>query len=237
MKYLFSIIVLVFSLGINARDYLPILKEGRVWNCIASPTLQRPYPLPFQIYVAEEVVKSGHVCRVIRDKDDGDEICTVYEEDGKLYAVDGYFKAPEDPPLLMLNFNLEKGDAISDNLYVSDVDSIGSDGVIRKRLAFSSRYNTSIVTTYWIEGIGTTNDYWAVNIPQTGGPIYMESCYDDGVCVFKNNTLPDWTSGIETVKTNVEATDNKTFDIYGRNVKDQSYKGIVIKGGKKFLKR
>lgn len=134
----------------------------------------------------------------------------------------------------MLDFNLEKGDTISD-LYVSDVDSIEFDGVIRKRLAISPQNSVSVIA-YWIEGIGPTYDYWAVDIPRTGVTIYLESCYDDGVCVFKNDTPPYWTSGIETVKSDKETTDNKAFDIYGRKINDKNYKGVVIKNGKKLCK-
>ena len=234
MKYLFSIIILFCSLGINARDYLPILKEGRVWNCIYSPTLTYPYPKPIQIYVAEEVIENGHTCRVLRWKNmNGDGIFgTAYEEKGKLYAlnVNGIY-----PELLMLDFNLEKGDVVSDFLCVSNVDYVNINGVVRKRIFFSNE------STYWIEGIGPTYDnLWISPIDHVIGLfMYLESCYDDDVCVFKNDDPPfwsDWTEGVETVKSDTKSTGNKTFDTSGRIINDKDYKGIVIKDGKKFCK-
>lgn len=235
MKYLFSVIMLFCSLGISARDYLPILKEGRVWNCIDSPTLSYPYPKPVQIYVAEEVVESGHTCRVLRWKNvNGDGIFAIaYEEKGKVYAVN--FDGGLYPELLMLDFNLEKGDVVSDYLCVSNVDYVNINGVVRKRIFFSNE------STYWIEGIGPTyDDVWMSIIAHVIGSFkYLESCYDDGVCVFKNDEPPfwsDWTEGVETVASGMKSTCNKTFDISGRIIKDKDYKGIVIKDGKKFSK-
>ena len=239
MKYLFSIIMLFCSLGISARDYLPILKEGRVWNCIASPNMIKHYPRSYQIYVAEEVYENGHTCKVLRWKDDNHLYATAYEENGKVYAVN--FDGGLYPELLMLDFNLEKGYVLYEGFdyYISEVDYIEFNGIRRKRLTISRLRNPSNPVLYWIEGIGPTYDTWASDVPRAGTVYYLESCYDDGVCVFKNDEPPfwsDWTEGVETVKSDMKSTGNKTFDTSGRIINDKDYKGIVIKDGKKFCK-
>lgn len=44
------------------------------------------------------------------------------------------------------------------------------------------------------------------------------------------------TTGIDHVKTNNRASDDKTYDLSGRRV-NESYKGIVIKNGKKYIQK
>lgn len=234
MKHFVCIIMFFASLCAKAKDYLPILTEGKVWNCIAKPTLGRPYSVNYQLYVAEETVENGQVCRTIRYRDDSNEVAyTAFEDNGKLYNAHG----DDGHPILYLDFNLEKGDLLYDNVYVSDVDYVEIGGVSRKRLSISSKDdNNSAFLTYWIEGIGTTYDFWATDIPHLiGENIYLESCYENGVCIFQNEEPPFW-SDIKVTEI-PHSTDSKIFDISGRIIKEKNYKEIVIQNGKKFIKK
>ena len=64
----------------------------------------------------------------------------------------------------------------------------------------------------------------------------LESCYDNGVCIFQNDKLPDYMkSGITSVRT-TKAMDGKEYDISGCAISGSRHAGVVIKNGKKILK-
>lgn len=116
-----------------------------------------------------------------------------------------------------------------------DDDSIEIDGIKRKRILLDESAHSC-----WIEGIGATAEAWAtpVPMPTNGVSQYLESCYENGKCIFKNENLPDFVvSGIKHVDMpkNVEG-EKEVYNIMGCKVTDENSRGVYIKNGKKIIK-
>ena len=166
----------------------------------------------------------------------------AYEEDGKLYAYayEGGLTGNRDTPILLMDFTLSKGDSKHDEYEeydVLDVDFVMLGGVSRRRLKINGGSNEGHYT-YWIEGIGATEDNWltAVPRPTNGQRVMLESCYENGTLIFENSEIPDdMKSSITSVRT-TKAMDGKEYDLSGCTISGSRHAGVVIKNGKKILK-
>ena len=243
MRYILPLLLLLLSMNAKAQDYLPVLTEGKVWNCLYKDlSLSGNDPIKFQISVAGNAVVDNKNCKKLLFHYPGGErkdyTVNAYEEGKKLYA---YYYDGGEAPTLLIDFNLKKGDERQDDeqwYKVLDVDSVTTgDNVKRLRLKIDGGSNTE-KCTYWIEGVGATEDNWVTQVPRpTNGETKMlESCYDNGVCIFQNDKLPDYMkSGITSIRT-TKAMDGKEYNLSGCAISGNRHAGVVIKNGKKILK-
>ncbi|GEM_PF-1712283 len=264
MKNILLILLALTSFcRVDARDYLPVYTEGKVWNYsyykMVDGEVQKA---EYQRYVDKDTIIDGKNCKIIlsrKMKDDYnihylEDKEVVYESDKKIYSV--YYWVIGGPQFeLRLDFNLESGDhfKIYDyypiDFYVSSTDSVIGGDIKRKRikLAFGDNWDCKGEDAdCWIEGVGTTLTTWLENTlarPTCTKPEDMviarfDSCYDGGVCIYKSDeqppTLSDFTSAIVSVTAD-RLSDKKMYNLSGQQV-GKDYKGIVIQGGKKFCK-
>ena len=234
------------SLCAQAKDdYIPMLTDGKVWNCrMFNPRYSTERNFDYKISVVGDTIVGKRQCKKIRFcyPDFGDSFTATgafYEEDRKLYEIDG------EEATLMLDFNLEKGYPIFPDAccYVSGVDYVTTGGVERRRIAIS--YSEDGITfgepdAYWIEGMGTTDLYmWATDFPllTDGSKECLLSCYDNGVCIYENDSVPGWAlTGVAGVSCERRMADGKSYDLSGKAVDASSYSGIMIQNGRKVVK-
>ena len=246
MKKFFIFVCFLVSLCAQAKDdYIPMLTDGKVWNCrMFNPRYSTERNFDYQISVVGDTIVGKRQCKKIRFcyPDLGDSFTATgafYEEDRKLYEIDG------EEATLMLDFNLEKGYPIFPDAchYVSGVDYVTTGGIERRRIAIS--YSEDGITfdepcAYWIEGMGTTDLYmWATDFPliPDGSQECLLSCYDNGVCIYENDRVPGWAqTGVAGVSCERRMADGKSYDLSGRAVDASSYSGIMIHNGRKVVK-
>lgn len=263
MKNIFILIMAILSAcKVDARDYLPVYTEGKVWNysyyTMVDNKMQKG---EYQWYVVGDTIVGGKNCKIISSRNIEDPINifsrekeVVYENDKKVYSVEDTDNSPEFK--LRLDFNLNLGDHFKINLglpdynvdfYVSSSDSVMGGDIKRKRIILAygeDSFDKGQEADCWIEGIGTTLTTWLENTlagTTTSSShlvkLRFDSCYDGDVCIYKNDELPPTPSdftGIESVKT--DNTDNgKMYNLNGQQV-GKNYKGVVIQNGKKFYK-
>lgn len=65
MRYILPFLLLLLSMNAKAQDYLPVLTEGKVWNCVYK-TLAMAWagqePDKFEISVSGDTLVNGRVC-------------------------------------------------------------------------------------------------------------------------------------------------------------------------------
>ena len=64
MRYILPFLLLLLSMNAKAQDYLPVLTEGKVWNCLYKDlSLSGNDPIKFQISVAGNAVVEKKTAR------------------------------------------------------------------------------------------------------------------------------------------------------------------------------
>ena len=178
---LFGLLAPFANLAANGQEtYRPMLKDGRVWNCIEvylgeekNDTVTREY----RIEQTSEI--DGHLCYnlCLGNKQFG----TYYEEGPKVfhYTANGWE--------LLFDFSLSPGDAVPNigGFTVDEAKTIVMKGVSRRCVCFPL---TTVDGTQlcWIEGIGSSvSGPYSPNM--VSGSLLSEkllSVYDGDVCVF-----------------------------------------------------
>lgn len=239
MKQLVTLLFLLLASFANAQDYLPILKQGRVWKCVVQ-TPSWDVPRPFTVTVAGDTIvneKKMFKISVVFDKLEGyknREDCSMpaYEEDGKVWTLGSN---GSDKATLLIDMNLHKGDKIEVGT-VGNVDTITVNGVKRKRIK-AHWFDGGV---YWVEGIGSSHDFWAGYNGRisNGEYAYMVGCYDNGELVFtKDDFRTGLADGINDVAKDVKDEDGAVYDTNGRRVAELVSGNIYIKGGLKYYQR
>lgn len=225
----------------ESYEYKPLLTEGKMWKVLVKKDL---YPDSYVTYkVSGDTLVGNRTCKRIV-VEDGTQTVTLaaYEEDKKFYC---YFN-DDEAANLMLDFGLEKGDLAYDfgwsdvedadeyNQYVSDVDYIEVNGILRKRIKID--YFRS-VPVYWVEGIGINMDYWEDTTIGyiTGRRAYLLECYDNGQLIFSQSDF-ETANSIRDVSKDDERNESK-YSLGGIRLDDNSKCRIYIKGGKKYLEK
>ena len=220
------------------KTYKPMLKDGRVWNCIEIHyKAGKLDTLTHEYRIEGTIEKDGHVCyNLYRGSN---QIGLYYEEGAKVfrYTASGWE--------LLFDFSLSPGEVASEYNTVGEVKTIVMKGVPRRCLFFPW------VSCWWIEGIGSSfsgPNYFNFDIPVIGSFVCMKlvSVYDGDVCIFEYDDLmanpaveineenfPDenfrnWVLsqeyGKDGVLTDEEIAIIKIINVYGKGIK--SLKGI-----------
>lgn len=89
-----------------------------------------------------------------------------YQEEENYSLIDGFYglNLEYETDYLIYDFSLEKGDEFKLHLpeqeikfYISDVDSIETNSIKRKRYTIRNSPESEQILTYWIEGVGSTD--------------------------------------------------------------------------------
>lgn len=242
MKYFVLIVFALLANAAKAQGYLPILTEGKVWNCVDYNDCQEKNR--FSMEVCGDTAAYGYDCKKIyfyRDIERTQRMKFVYkayEEGGRLYALEpgeDVTNRNYDTPCLLCDFNLEVGDSAWFS-HVTKVDTIEVRGVQRKRITLQYPLDFGI----WVEGIGPFVSSWPSNVEKPTCHLfyYIESCYENGELIFTRDDFfaPAVSAGISGVAAD-EAFDGRIYDLSGRIVEQPMAKGIYIRNGRKFVWR
>ena len=233
---LFSILIPCVALTANGQEsFKPMLKDGRVWNCIEvyigeekNDTVNREY----RIKGASEI--DGHVCYnlCLGSKPMG----IYYEEGPKVfhYTANGWE--------LLFDFSLSPGETAPclGNLMVNKEETVVMKGESRRCLYFplTTEDGTELC---WIEGIGSSLHGPYYNNIVIGSLLSTKllSVFDGDVCIFECDDFKPNTGG--TSFTNIlpkTLLGRSVYDLSGRKmVNDKLPRGIYIEGGKKKVKK
>lgn len=245
MKKLFFLLISVFvsCIGCKAQavsddyEYKPLLTEGKMWKVVVKDGGLHPDRYETYMVSGDTVVDGRNCKRVVFDNGKCKEYTAAYEENNKFYSYN--FGAM---PSLMLDFGLERGELARDcgsdtenNLYVSDVDYIEVNGVLRKRIIIKSQI---FGTFYWVDGIGTDRELWAD--PAIGAVIgensYLYECYENGKLIFSQSDFTK-ASDVGRVWQEKKIDDSCRYTIDGTCIGDNGKCGIYIQNGKKYIKK
>ena len=173
------------------KTYKPMLKDGRVWNCIAIFYSEGKLDtLAFDCRIEGTIEKDGHVCYNLCQG--SNQIGLYYEEGPKV------FHYTENGWELLFNFSLSPGEFASEYYMVDEVKTIVMKGVPRRCLFFPWA-SVDGTKECWIEGIGNslTGPYYPYLLELITGhtivgsfPILkLMSVYDGDVCIFESDDL------------------------------------------------
>ena len=195
-------------------------------------------------------------------REEGDVVYEVIPEAYRYSYFCGYHEDDDDPPstfdweIPLYDYSLEPGDQwtmLDINLGLEDyaVDSCGEeiiDGSLSRTLNFINKYPYwDIKDIKFIEGIGITTlgcyNYLVTDIPfgfdQYSSPFIIEFLDLYSVTNSAGETIfgyPVVSGGIDTLSDKLQ-TQEKTYDLFGREVRDPQPGTVYIRGGKKFVAR
>lgn len=235
MKYLLVIFLALFGNNAKAQDFLPILAEGRSWQCRDSSFMRGG---SFTVEVAGDTLAYGYSCKKIRYKKSG-YIELALEENGRLYRLEPENENDQEvcnTPTLICDFNLNIGDTAWEE-EITKVDTIEVRGVKRRRISTDGDYWPRPI---WVEGIGSYTDGWYSTMPRTVSHLfsYIEACYDNGELIFTKDDFfaPSVTAGISNIESAIKHN-GQTYDLSDRRIDNPIAKGVYIKDGRKYVKR
>ena len=222
-----------FVLTANGQEtYKPMLKDGRVWNCMEVHLNEEKNDTVIREYRIEGTSEiDGHICYnlCLENKLVG----RYYEEGSKV------FRLTDSGWELLFDFSLSAGDATPRvegvTLTVDEVKTVVIKGVPRRCLYY--RFTTvGDAKLCWIEGIGSSwfgPTYYYIVIGSLLSQKLL-SVYDDDVCIFEaNDFFKNGTTGIFSSLGEME--DGGVFDLVGHRLTGKPVRGIYIQNGKKFV--
>ena len=134
--------------------YLPMFKEGRVWNCMEVHSRGRNDTIMYSYRVMGTDVIDGHSCYVV-SRDNGGQ-SYFYEDGPKVY----FHASDPDSPIkgwnLIYDFSAEVGQKVHGGYTVTSVDTLSSGDIRRRRIGLDV-YDWDKNRQCLIEGIGCTN--------------------------------------------------------------------------------
>ncbi|MCR5849086.1 MAG: hypothetical protein K6G92_00020 [Bacteroidaceae bacterium] len=172
------------------KTYKPMLKDGRVWNCIELWGAVNLDTLKFEYRIDGTIEKDGHVCYKLYQG--SKQIGLFYEEGPKVF----YYT--ENGGELLFDFSLSPGEFASEYYMVDEVKTIVMKGEPRRCLFFPWALGDG-TKECWIEGVGNskTGPYYpyfldfftshTISISYRG--MKLMSVYDGDVCIFESDDL------------------------------------------------
>ena len=231
---LISLLTPCASLTANGQEtYKPMLKDGRVWNCIEIHyKAGKLDTLAFDYRIEGTIEKDGYVCYNLYQG--SKQIDLYYEEGPKVYHY------TENGWDLLFDFTLSPGEVGQEYLFVDEVKTIVMKGVSRRCL-FSSWSFLDGTKWCWIEGIGSSmtgpRNEDIFNRPVIGSFFGMKlmSVYDGDVCIFESDDLLGKGTSVPGISSTRTAESTGIYDLQGRRLSGKPARGIYIEKGKKIL--
>ena len=256
MKRTITIAVcLVFVSAIDADDYRPMLKDGRIWNSYWTNGYyegrQEMSINGDSIIDGEKWFKLYYSLREWKT----DTIVTqrglmgfLREQDRQVFYLNRYgFQQ------LLYDFNLKTGDlwyqdssmGITENIIINGIDSIIFEDITYRRFKIQAILESNsdspsydYADGFWLEGIGGSRGLlWTTGWFNPDGKTSLLSCYDGDTCIFSidgidNNGVAPINKPIQPVTTST----NDIFNLQGWRMGSQYLHGIYIKNNKKYIK-
>ena len=185
--------------------YLPMFKEGRVWNCMEVHFRGRNDTVMYSYRVMGTDVIDGHSCYVV-SRDNGG-LSYFYEDGPKVY----FHASDPDSPIkgwnLIYDFSAEVGQKVHGGYTVTSIDTLSSGDIRRRRIGLDV-YDWDKNRQCLIEGIGCTNHLFNY----TGDVI-------GSLCLDKLLTVYDGDKCIYDCLYNNPGAEHEAIDLSDSNVK------------------
>jgi hypothetical protein len=185
--------------------YLPMFKEGRVWNCMEVHSRGRNDTVMYSYRVKGTDVIDGHSCYVV-SRDNGGQ-SYFYEDGPKVY----FHASDPDSPIkgwnLIYDFSAEVGQKVHGGYTVTSIDTISFGGFPHRRLGLGV-LDWDMSRQCLIEGIGCTNHLFNY----TGDVI-------GSLCLDKLLTVYDGDKCIYDCLYNSPGAEHEAIDLSDSNVK------------------
>ena len=163
-------------------------------------------------------------------------VVVALEKDKKVFSYNEETKEF----VTIMDFNLHKGDnvgTLGDCILNEDSIEVGGNRYHR----YTMYRGNDEESAYWVEGIGSSRDFWMANdlIP-TGNYYYdlMLECYDNGKLIFtRDDFFSDSVCNGLALIPMAEGADLRMYDALGRLLKTPKKGQIYITKGKKNIKK
>lgn len=244
MNMVKKLILLLGFVIVSICSEAAILEDGKIW---ITKTFSPYFPdqtkyVHHRYYVDGTQIVNGKIYKVVKlESSDGMALATylLYEDNNVLYWRVGHHDDPEvakyevDGDLPVIDLNYQVGDTLYFGEKVVSVDEQIIRGATRKVIKFDNNFPNQ---TYWIEGIGTTNEWYV--FPITVACSFMtilDSCYQGDTCLYKAGDLPDSDfNGLESIMCEPDES-AALYDMMGRRVDHPQPGSLYIRNGKKLI--
>ena len=134
--------------------YLPMFKEGRVWNCMEVHDRENMDTIMYSYRVKGTDFIDGHACYVVSRDNGGQNY--FYEDGPKVYFHTSVPDSPIKGWNLVYDFSAEVGQKVHGGYTVTSIDTISFGGFPHRRLGLGV-LDWDMSRQCLIEGIGCTN--------------------------------------------------------------------------------
>lgn len=212
------------------ESFIPMLKDGRVWNCMEVYLDEEKNDTLICAYRIEGTSEiDGHICY---------NLCLGSKQVGRYYEEGPkVFHSTTNGWELAFDFSLSLGDAIPNfgDCVVDEVKTTVMKGVSRRCLYFPLTTDDG-TRLCWIEGIGSSL-YGPYNYNVVIGSLLsvkLLSVYDGDICIFEANE-GNAPTGIDIIKNEqlILNAERPIYNLQGFRINSQLKKGIYIQNGKK----
>lgn len=244
-----TMLMSLFTTPGKAKDYLPVLVDGREW-VYRDSAHYRPHPQAVNYWVQRTFCKdtliNGELWKEVSDYfSDTIPETRVIDETGIYFHEDngivyGVFANSTSIDFSMYseysNMDLKVGD-IFKFAKVVKVDSIKVRDVVRKRITLEGGIETEPYS-YMVEGMGISNTAYGSYLPGKVVRYLLWVKDAEGNIIFTQDDfrVPSYSenSGVEDIGSGSEA-DNRIYDLYGRSVVNPLPGTVYIRRGHKFV--
>ena len=222
------------SIDMNGgKPYLPVLEEGKEWRYVYYNSNTGEVESLYRHKVVDKVLENGHEVFIIQ-VDDEDDFRQRYEENSCVW----YYSDDDLEYIPMIDFNLEVGDQAGEEFSEVVVwkDTVEVEGVERCIMALQQPGGRMY---YWIEGIGSINDFYKTPHTVVIGPYksYMSECRMGDNVLFDYSRMDEYlASGVRTVGM-TEDEEASLYDILGHRISAPVPGQLYIQDGKKHIAR
>ena len=191
-RMLLSIVFGALVLPVVAREFYPMLKDGKEWNYYYTTT--GSWESNYYFRLAGDTIIDGEKGYKVWFKhvhQQTGQVFADYTLQGAMIEKDGrtYYIEPDGRRRLICDLNMKVGEILTDvEKRVVDIDSIYVMGRTFRRLSLAPLTSKGLnepPTDYWVEGIGCSAGF-----PE-GQPTSLVTCYEDGHCIFANVEFTD----------------------------------------------
>lgn len=245
-----SLILLLTAASVSARQYRPLLKDGKVWN-IRYNVVNLDSAIQWTLFIEGDTIIDGERWQRMRQIWGGELSQGAYllqEEEGRVWQYTYLNSEKKYGRQLLYDFNLEEGDSVGvhscEDMVVSSVDTVMTQGHAFMRITMSESVDQypGQYTLYqkWIEGVGGESGPLLSRSSRYSGSVKITllSCYEDGECIFMTDgfDLAPWkTSGIVSPIDRGRGSSCQFYDLLGRRLLGRPAKGVYIKDGRKYV--
>ncbi len=204
------------------KDYDPYMPDNGVFVY--------KYSVEKDTIVDNVTAKKIHIERLDNDERNSfrEGFAIYYEENDCIFIV-----SEEDSFVKLMDFSVNVGDRVREDLIVTKTETINIKGVNRCVITIQRDSNPNDIT-YWIEGIGATKDNYMNAFESPVGRIdELVNCYLGDKCLYSEEDL-NKLNEIENVITDTDESET-LFDLNGQRIRHPQKGKIYIRGEEKVL--